>query len=255
MQRCAQRMLVLFLGLLFLLPCCGSMQKQPKDPMREAKDGAFKGFEQVSQKARSSHACIIGIRPDAGNVIMTVGSRAKGCGILPGDKIVAVDGASTPYWAQAKAKIRQRQVGETVALRVLRNGSQFDLQCPCSDVGEALLMVADALYEGYEGNWLECVAKIDRVQQEFGPSSLAQNVLLDCYGYYLRSEQKDPDNTYARAVQQMTLLKIEDVAHSKEALEVIKPWLQSQTEWLRSSNQPQLADEVDRSYQRALQRF
>lgn len=255
MQRRLNRLGLLLLSLILFIPGCGSMQKQQDDPMREAKDGAFQGFEQVSEKARSSHACIIGVRPDAANVIMAVGLKAKACGMLPGDKIVAVDGTPTPYWAQAKAKIRQRRVGETVTLRVLRNGDPIDLQCSCADVGEALLMVADALYEAYQGNWLECVAKIDRVQQEFGPSSLAQNVLLDCYRYYLTSERKGPDSYYAGAVQQMVLLKIEDTAHSKEALKSIEPWLRSQSDWLRNSNQPQLADEVDKSYQRALQRF
>jgi len=255
MQRLPKRIALLLLSLLLFTPCCGSMRKQQEDPMREAKDGAFKGFEQVSEKARSSHACIIAIRPDAANVITFVGSRAKGTGILVGDRIVAVDGVPTAYWAQAKAKIRQRQAGDTVVLQLLRNGSPINLQCPCSDVGEPLLIVADALYEAYEGNWLECIAKIDRVQQEFGPSSLAQNVLLDCYQYYLMSENKGPDSYYFKAVQQITLLKIEDVAHSKEALEAIKPWLLSQTAWLRSNNQPQLADAVDKSYQQALQRF
>jgi len=255
MKKSAGSVLLVLLTVLICMPSCKSIQKQDEDPMREVKEGALKGFEQLSEKARSTHSCIIGVRPDASGVIMYVGTRAKGTGIMIGDQILAVDGKPTANWVQAKEKIRQRQAGETLTLRLLRDGSTIDLQCPCSDVGQALFGVADALYEASEGNWLECSAKIDRVQQEFGPSTLAQNVLLDCYKYHLMSEKKGPDKGFARALQQVVLLTIEDAAYSKPALQEIRPWLLSQIEWLKSNNYPQLADEVEQKYQAALQRF
>ena len=66
---------------------------------------------------------------DAGLLVISVDpdSPAEVAGIQPYDVILAVDGQGTPDSATASALLRSRRPGETVQLRVLRDGEERDV--------------------------------------------------------------------------------------------------------------------------------
>ena len=53
-------------------------------------------------------------------------SPAIRAGLMPGDRIVEVDGVETPYWS-SMAKIIRKHAGDTIALKVERGGAVIDL--------------------------------------------------------------------------------------------------------------------------------
>ncbi|MEP0547290.1 MAG: trypsin-like peptidase domain-containing protein [Rhodothermales bacterium] len=66
---------------------------------------------------------------DAGLLVISVDpdSPAEAAGIQPYDVILAVDGQGTPDSATASALLRSRRPGETVQLRVLRDGEEREV--------------------------------------------------------------------------------------------------------------------------------
>lgn len=241
--------------LLFILLCLclvGCSSVQTNDQLAKARQGAERGYQNLSARSESQHFCILGIRVSADGKILYVGVNAKNAGLLPGDKILAVDGNPVMNWREAREKIAKHSPNESVTLMLLRDGNQIFMECPCVDISETASATADALREASEGNWLGCSEKMEQMQRDYGPSPLAQKILLDCYNYYLLSQQKGPDRILATAVVKLTLLNIEEASSSKAALEGIRNDVLGQAEWLKRNNFPELAEEIHKNYDKAL---
>lgn len=240
---------------LFILVCwflvgCGSVQTS--DPLAKARQGAERGYQNLSARSESQHFCILGIRASADGEVLHVGENAKNAGIAPGDRILAVDGNPVADWKEAREKIAKHSPQDSVGLVLLRDENQISMECPCVDISQTASVTADALREASEGNWLACSEKMEQMQHEYGPSPLAQKILLDCYNYYLFSQKKGPDRTLASAVAELTLLNIEEASFSKAALEGIRNDVFSQVEWLKQNKFPELAEDISKDYDKAL---
>lgn len=249
------RRVLSFIVLCLSLAGCGSVQTQTGDTLMKARQGAQRGYENLSARADSQHFCILGLRVSADGRILHAGVNAHDAGIIPGDKIIAVGGKAVNDWKQARELIARQGPGESVALTLLRNGRQVHLECPCVDISETAFATADALREASDGNWLECAEKMEQMQHQYGPSPLAQRIVVDCYNYYLLSQRKGADATLAAAVARLTLLNIEEASFSKESLELIREDVLAQVEWLKENDAAQLAEQVKRSYANALDGF
>ena len=247
------RKLCLFIGLCWFLVGCSSVQTN--DLLAKARQGAERGYQNLSTRSESQHFCILGIRASADGEVLHVGANAKSAGIAPGDKIIAVDGNPVANWKEAREKIAEHGPKDSVALDLLRDGNQVSMECPCVDISQTASVTADALREASEGNWLACSQTMEQMQQEYGPSPLAQKILLDCYNYYLFSQNNGPDRTLASAVAKLTLLNIEEASFSKAALDGIRNDVFSQVEWLKQNKFPELAEDITQNYDKALSNF
>lgn len=229
---------------------CGSVQTRSE--LTKARRGAEKAYRNVSQRADSQHFCILGIRAGADGLVLQVGTHAEENGILPGDKILAVDGGSIKNWMGGKEELRKHSPDETITLRLLRNGKQIDRRCRCLDIADTATATAAALREGADGNWLGCVQRMEDMQEKFSPSPVAQNILVDCYKYYLISEGKKPDDSFASALVKLAVLNIEEASSSGEALQKLEDDVTAQVEWLKRNHFPQRADALQLRYDAAV---
>lgn len=229
---------------------CSSVQTQ--NEMTKARKGAEKAYQNLSVRADSQHFCILGIRVRADGKVLHVGMHAINAGILPGDKIIAIDGNSIKDWNDGKQKLRKRNPNELVRLLLLRHGREISLDCACLDVAGTASAVAEALGEAANGNWLGCAEKIDRMQKEYSPSPTTQNILVDCYKYYLISEGRAPDDIFASALVKLAILNIEETSSSQEALEKLRDDVLAQIDWLKRNNFPAGGEQVEQKYNAAL---
>jgi hypothetical protein len=234
----------------FYLAGCSSLQTQSE--LTKARDGAQKAHRSLSAKAGSQHFCILGIRAGADGRVLHVGTHGLAAGILPGDLIVAVDGNPIRNWTDEKLKLRKRAPGELVSLLVRRNGSQLMIQAPCLDIAGTVAAVAEALGEAANGNWLACSEKMEQMQNEYGPSPTAQNILVDCYKYFLMSEGKIVDDAFAAALAKLAVLNIEEASWSLRSLQRLRGDVLAQIDWLRRNNFPTAAEQLEQKYNAAL---
>jgi len=252
-EQTLQRSYIFGAGLIVTIFClagCSSLQTQSE--LTKARDGAQKAYQSLSAKADSQHFCILGIRAGADGKVLHAGTYALAAGISPGDVILAVNGAPVENWMDEKLKLRKRRPGELVSLLMRRNGSELMIQCPCLDVAGTASAVAEALREAASGNWLACSEKIEQMHKEYSPSPTTQNILVDCYKYYLTSEGKAPDETFASALVKLAVLNIEETSSSIEALEKLRDDVLAQIEWLKLNHFPAGAEQIEQKYNAAL---
>ena len=100
------------------------------DEVRETGSVARPAPPGLNVRALNARAArMLGLDVDAGLLVISVDpdSPAALAGIQPYDVILAVDGQGTPDSATASALLRSRRPGETVDLRVLRDGEERDV--------------------------------------------------------------------------------------------------------------------------------
>lgn len=229
---------------------CSSVQTQ--NEITKAREGAEKAYQNLSARADSQHFCILGIRARADGRVLHAGTHAVEAGILPGDKIIAIDGDPIKDWNDGREMLRKRNPNEMVVLLLLRNGSEISVECPCFDIAGTAAAVAGALREAAAGNWLACSEKIAQMQNEYSPSPTTQNILVDCYKYYLLSEGKTPDEIFASALVKLAVLNIEETSSNMQALEKLRDDVLAQIEWLKRNNFPAEAEQIEQEYNAAL---
>lgn len=93
--------------------------------------------------------CLIGIlwngidRLDAVVGMVDAGSPAAIAGVLPGDRILAIDGSPVRHYGEAVTPIRERPPGETLALELDRGGERFEVE---------VAVASQEVRDGFGGN-------------------------------------------------------------------------------------------------------
>jgi hypothetical protein len=176
--------------------------------------------------------------------VLRVSEYAERQGLMPGDKILAVDGVpvySLPDFARAVLKHR---LDEPARITIGRGNVEQTLDVRCIDGLPAAMNLSAVLVAGTEGRWDDCIFQIGRFEQETFQSSLSATLKMSCNEARRRSKGQAAEYVDAFVIYEATRLGLEETKIHPEGTPSKRAFTIGNISWLESNGYQSLADDL-----------
>lgn len=129
---------------------------------------AAKARLQELQNEPIDTSCRLGVTLTLEHLI--VSSRlSKDSSLVAGDKIISIDGTQISEFDEVSEALSKHTVGESVPIKVVRNGAEEQLTARCSDMTPFANSRIKILSAAAKRDWRGCLAAVDQAEATVGP--------------------------------------------------------------------------------------
>jgi len=197
--------------------------------------------------------CWIGFEYSNPNLLLKVISPyARIAGLLPGDKLIAINGEQVLTGKDVSSKIAKKKAGDRIKIAVKRNQQTIEVEAVCRDSNKMQQGLTEIFIAEGQGKWDECISKSYEAEQEWGKSSNLSGIRLDCAEKKRLEDNRMPNLYSAELFYEYRRRMIAEAVYSQEDLELIRSDVLRARSWLESNNFHAFADDLSKQWDTAI---
>lgn len=185
-------------------------------------------------------------------LLKVVSPYASIAGLLPGDKLKAINGEQVLTGEDVLSKIDKKRAGDSIKVAVERNQKIIEVEAVCKDGNKMQQGLTEIFIAEGQGKWDECISKSYDAEQEWGKSSNLSGIRLDCAEKKRLEDNRMPNVYSAELVYEYRRRMIAEAVNSQDDLESIRSDVLKARSWLESNNFNAFADDLSKQWEAAI---